>query len=125
MMSCKIIGKTIFCGGNGEVSQESIDKINKFTEKTIKEKNMENEKQAQLEGLDFGEAIRCIKKGLKVARKGWNGKGMFIELQSPDENSLMTFPYPYFTIPNCEEGIRRIPYASTIVDIMSEDWEIV
>jgi|FLOH01.1.fsa_nt_gi hypothetical protein len=73
---------------------------------------------------DFGWAIQAIKRGEKVCRSGWNGKGMFLELQVPDFRSKMTFPYPYFTIPNCEEGTRLIPYAPTIVDIMSEDWEI-
>jgi len=78
-----------------------------------------------MERLDFGLALRLLKEGKKIARKGWNGKGMFLELQVPDEHSKMTFAYPFFTIPDCEEGTRRIPYASTIVDIMSEDWEVV
>lgn len=75
--------------------------------------------------MTFGVALEHLKKGLKVARHGWNGKGMCLELQVPDEHSKMTFPYPYFTIPNCEEGTRLIPYSPTIVDIMSEDWQIV
>jgi hypothetical protein len=29
-------------------------------------------------GLSFGLAIEAVKKGAKVARAGWNGKGMFI-----------------------------------------------
>lgn len=33
------------------------------------------------EQMDFGQAIRCLKKGLKVAREGWNGKGMFLWLK--------------------------------------------
>ena len=32
----------------------------------------------QLETMDFGDAIRALKAGAKVARKGWNGKGMFL-----------------------------------------------
>ena len=32
------------------------------------------------QGLSFGEAIECLKNGLKVARSGWNGKGMFLYL---------------------------------------------
>ena len=75
--------------------------------------------------LDFGDAIMHLKRGAKVARAGWNGKGMFLELQRPDIGSKMTFPYPFFTIPDCEEGTRKIPYAPTIVDIMSADWGIV
>lgn len=30
--------------------------------------------------MDFGNAIRALKAGKKVARGGWNGKGMFIVL---------------------------------------------
>lgn len=30
--------------------------------------------------FDFGEAIRLLKQGKKVAREGWNGKGMFLFL---------------------------------------------
>lgn len=29
---------------------------------------------------DFGEAIKALKQGKRVARKGWNGKGMFLFL---------------------------------------------
>ncbi len=31
--------------------------------------------------FDFGGAIRALKYGMKVARKGWNGKGMFLWLK--------------------------------------------
>jgi hypothetical protein len=30
--------------------------------------------------LDFGDAIRLLKEGAKVARLGWNGKGMWLSL---------------------------------------------
>jgi len=30
--------------------------------------------------MDFGDAIRALKEGKKVAREGWNGKGMFLFL---------------------------------------------
>lgn len=30
--------------------------------------------------MDFGKAIETLKEGKKVARRGWNGKGMFIYL---------------------------------------------
>ena len=29
-------------------------------------------------GLNFGLALEALKKGMKVARKGWNGKGMWL-----------------------------------------------
>lgn len=30
--------------------------------------------------MDFGKAIELLKNGKKVARSGWNGKGMFLSL---------------------------------------------
>ena len=34
----------------------------------------------ELNGLDFGEAIRALKAGKRVTREGWNGKGMWLSL---------------------------------------------
>ena len=31
-------------------------------------------------GMTFGDAIEALKKGKRVARKGWNGRGMFLFL---------------------------------------------
>lgn len=31
--------------------------------------------------MNFGEAIEALKKGKKVSRAGWNGKGMFLWLK--------------------------------------------
>jgi hypothetical protein len=76
-------------------------------------------------GSNFGLAVEAMKKGMKATRMGWNGKGMVLQLQPPSDNSEMTFPYPYFTIPDCEEGERKIPYVPTIVDVMSDDWIVV
>lgn len=39
-----------------------------------------NEAYRATTGMNFGLAIEAIKKGMKVARGGWNGKGVFIEL---------------------------------------------
>ena len=30
--------------------------------------------------MDFGDAIKAVKEGKKIARKGWNGKEQYIEL---------------------------------------------
>lgn len=34
-----------------------------------------------MQNLDFGGAIKALKEGKKVTRKGWNGKGMFLWLK--------------------------------------------
>jgi len=36
-------------------------------------------------GMTFGYAIEALKKGLMVARKGWNGNNMFIFMRPADE----------------------------------------
>lgn len=34
------------------------------------------------ETFDFGRALVALKRGSCVARRGWNGKGMFLTLQA-------------------------------------------
>lgn len=43
----------------------------------------------RVDGMTFGLALESLKKGLKVARKGWNGKGMWLVLMP----SLYLPPY--------------------------------
>ena len=38
-------------------------------------------------GMTFGEAIENMKKGEKVARRGWNGKGMYLFLADGEDLS--------------------------------------
>ena len=45
--------------------------------------------------MDFGEALEHLRLGGKVARSGWNGKGMWLALQVPTKTSKMTLPYIY------------------------------
>ena len=35
--------------------------------------------------MNFGQAIEALKEGKRVAREGWNGKGMFIFMRPTDE----------------------------------------
>ena len=71
--------------------------------------------------FDFGLAIGLLKEGHKVARKGWNGKNMYLELQIPDENSKMTLPYVYM---KTADG-HFVPWLASQTDVLSEDWTIV
>lgn len=79
----------------------------------------------QINNLTFGLAVEAMKLGKKVAREGWNGKGMFLMAQTPDEHSKMTHPYLFMTIPECEEGTRRLPWQPAQVDLFAEDWYVV
>lgn len=80
--------------------------------------------------MDFGEAIKALKTGKKVARAGWNGKGIFIELQRPDENSKMTHPYIFIDTTglqtaNVHAPKNRVPWLASQTDMLAEDWEVV
>jgi hypothetical protein len=48
---------------------------------------------------DFGGALTALKAGKKVARKEWNGKGMFIFLRPADEISVTTIVHEVKSLP--------------------------
>lgn len=80
--------------------------------------------------FNFGEALKYLKRGMKVARQGWNGKGIYLELQKPDENSKMTLPYIYIVTnglitnnPKAPKGV--VPWLASQTDMLAEDWIFV
>lgn len=77
--------------------------------------------------MDFGDAIRALKGGTKVARAGWNGKGMWLELQRPDAHSKMTLPYVYLNYPADAAFTpgARVPWLASQTDMLAEDWSVV
>ena len=80
--------------------------------------------------MNFGEALEVLKRGQRVARKGWNGKGIFIELQRPDENSKMTHPYIFIDTTglqtdNINAPKNRVPWLASQTDMLAEDWIII
>ena len=84
----------------------------------------------ELKNLTFGQAIEAAKSGSKIARKGWNGRGIFIKLQTPDENSKMTHPYTYIDTTelqtdNPDAPKDRVPWFASQTDMLAEDWMIV
>ncbi len=71
--------------------------------------------------MDFIFALKALREGAKVARSGWNGKGMWIHLQVPDQNSKMTLPYIYMKTATGD----LVPWLASQTDILGEDWGIV
>lgn len=71
--------------------------------------------------FNFSEALRRLKSGHKVSREGWNGKGMWLNLQVPDKGSKMTRPYIYmFTADE-----QLVPWVASQSDLLAEDWSAV
>lgn len=71
--------------------------------------------------MDFGKALNLLKDGARIARSGWNGKGMWLGLQSPAPSSKMTLPYIYMSTADR----HLVPWLASQTDILSEDWEVV
>lgn len=70
--------------------------------------------------MKIGEAVDAMWRGLKVRRAGWNGKGMWIAIQSPDSKSKMTEPYVYMS--TAQSGL--IPWLCSQADLLADDWEL-
>lgn len=76
--------------------------------------------------MDFSDALAFVKDGHRIARQGWNGKGLWVELQSPDKHSKMTLPYLYLNYPSDSENTpgARVPWLASQTDILADDWVI-
>jgi len=84
----------------------------------------------------FGEAIALLKQGYKVAREGWNGKGMFIFLVPGSKFKVNRPPlmgiYPEGTEVEYHAHIDLktaqgyiVPWTISQVDALAEDWVLV
>lgn len=86
--------------------------------------------------ITFGEAIEALKSGKKVARQGWNGKGMFLFLVPGSVFKVNRPPllgiYPEGTEIQYQPHIdmktaddKVVPWLASRTDMLSEDWSIV
>jgi hypothetical protein len=94
--------------------------------------------------MDFGDAIKALKAGQRVARAGWNGKGMWLALSC---NGSREVPAAAFWAPPNREYAETQPNGTAVVlpsitmktatgeilmgwlasqtDMLAEDWELV
>jgi hypothetical protein len=69
--------------------------------------------------VNFGEALDSLQAGGQVSRSGWNGRGMYLELQVPDEHSKMTLPYIYMRTATGD----LVPWLASQSDMLAKDWQ--
>lgn len=84
--------------------------------------------------MNFGKAIENLKIGKKVARSGWNGKGMFLyyvpAASYPPSTQIAkdTFngndvPYgAYIAMKTAQDNV--VPWLASQTDVLAEDWQI-
>lgn len=76
---------------------------------------------SDVELMPFETALAMVKDGTtKIARKGWNGEGLFVMSQHPDEHSKMGNPYLYIDAKAL--GGECNPWVPSQTDIFAEDW---
>ena len=71
--------------------------------------------------MDFSFALFALKEGNRVAREDWNGKRMYVELQTPTDTSKMTRPYLYMKA--ADDSL--VPWVVSQSDLLAEDWVLV
>lgn len=91
-----------------------------------------------MEGMSFGLAVEALKLGKKVARSGWNGKGMFLYYvpaasYSAHGNKYGTMvgvfdddmvPYcAYIAMKTAQNNV--VPWLASQTDMLADDWHIV
>lgn len=82
------------------------------------------------EWMDFGAVLRCLKHGpdeWRAWRAGWNGKGMWIQLQRPEAHSKMSLPYLYMEYPEGHPAWPqgcRVPWLASQTDMLADDWSV-
>lgn len=86
--------------------------------------------------MNFGKALEELKAGKKVARKGWNGKGMFLYYVPANRYNAITEPAKeimgsdgkveygaYIAMYTAQKNV--VPWLASQTDMLAEDWEVV
>lgn len=86
-----------------------------------------------INALTFGYAIEAAKKGHKIARMGWNGKGMFLYYVPANSYPAQTeaakshfgaeVPYGAYLAMKTAQG-NVVPWLASQTDVLAEDWVI-
>ena len=69
--------------------------------------------------MNFGEAFEQVKEGRSMRLPKWS-EDVRIKAQYPDSNSMMSAPYLYV-----ESRLGRVPWKETMIELFSEDWEVI
>jgi hypothetical protein len=74
--------------------------------------------------MTFGLAIEALKMGKRVARKGWNGKNMFLFIVNDRLVERYDCPgLPYISMKTADN--KNVPWLASQIDVLSEDWVII
>ena len=135
-------GDFVIKGVNGEFYPCKRDIFEK-TYEAVEIEPCDCDEAPQSACLDFGLALRFLKAGLKVARAGWNGKGMWLAY-SPGSKKLPANKFwagpnrdyanamseqcadvlPYITMKTAT-GEILMGWLASQTDMLANDWQVV
>jgi len=80
--------------------------------------------------MDFSEALTSLKAGKRVARAGWNGKGMWLVLVEAKRgghwiNQAVYDTMAYIGMKPAGDGVAIVPWLCSQTDMLAEDWQAV
>ena len=92
-----------------------------------------------LDALSFGHALQALKEGRRVARAGWNGKGMFLFFNPGSQVKVSegrplaaSFPVgteckmlPYIMMKTASEDLQFVPWLASQTDMLADDWMVL
>lgn len=91
--------------------------------------------------MDYSDALRKLKDGHRVARSGWNGKGMWLYCIAADRYAVKTESFnalreglftgmgdpiellPWIGMKTADN--KFVPWLCSQTDAMADDWEVV
>lgn len=83
---------------------------------------------------NFGEALWALKRGERVARAGWNGKGMWLyfvpansypaQTEAAKKNIGDMIPYGAYIAMKTAQG-NVVPWLASQTDLIEEDWTVI
>ena len=127
-----------FSGRNSILTEKGESEIDKGYKVTYEDgyvswspEKVFNEAYKKSGEMNFGHALELIKRGEKVARKGWNGKGMFLFIATGKEFESENFGDKLPEIINdviCMKTAQNticIGWLASQTDMLAEDWELI
>lgn len=79
-------------------------------------------------GMTFGIAVELLKKGCRVAREGWNGKGMYLFLAHGEDIQSCTGIHEKCVDVICMKTVQDtvvFGWLASQTDMLAEDWVII
>jgi hypothetical protein len=108
----------------GETLEQALQRVGGWLKPEHITRIERPEPASDAHGMDFGDAIRCLKRGQRVQRAGWNGRGMWLEYLGVDDWTLKFSKRvePLILLKTAQD--TRVPWTASQADVLADDWRV-